>query len=393
MCSTSSREPWKALLAVTAPSTSQIGRHAALARGRGALDHDAGRAHPEDHPVAAPVERQRGLLDDLVGGRGARGQEARADPRQQRVGGHVVGGHDHARAGSAPRGSSPRRARRACVVLAHAALICVFGPRAPISSANWECPIESTRNRKRRSKWYGCSLEVALELGDPAVDLVARRAGVGTGAHLASSSCSRARFTRSVQNASISAAKSVDAREGGGEDHAGVVAQRVRQPPLVGQLGAARRVLVVLDERDAGVAQRVDAGGDRQLRLAPERREAVGVDAELLGEVERRRRAPASLITSAGSSIVWKRAAAVLALDEARDVALGDLAAHARRDHVDELLAVQQPREVAVVEDLLGAGRADRGAGDDHRLVVARRPPARRGAAAAAGSGAPTPAA
>ena len=39
----------------------------------------------------------------------------------------------------------------ACVVLAHAELICVLGPRAPISSANCEWPIESTRNRKRRS--------------------------------------------------------------------------------------------------------------------------------------------------------------------------------------------------------------------------------------------------
>ena len=59
------------------------------------------------------------------------------------------------------------------------------------------------------------------------------------------------------------------------------------EPPRSGSLVPARRVLVVLDERDAGVAQRVDAGGDRQLRLAPERREAVGVDAELLAEVER----------------------------------------------------------------------------------------------------------
>ena len=39
----------------------------------------------------------------------------------------------------------------AWVVLAHAALTWVFGPRAPISSANWECPIDRTRNRKRRS--------------------------------------------------------------------------------------------------------------------------------------------------------------------------------------------------------------------------------------------------
>ena len=39
----------------------------------------------------------------------------------------------------------------AWVVLAHAALICVFGPRAPMISANCECPMDRTRNRNRRS--------------------------------------------------------------------------------------------------------------------------------------------------------------------------------------------------------------------------------------------------
>ena len=48
---------------------------------------------------------------------------------------------------------------------------------------------------------------------------------------------------------------------------------------------------VALHERDAGVAQGVDPGGDRQLRVAAERRDPVGVDAELLAEVERARRA------------------------------------------------------------------------------------------------------
>jgi hypothetical protein len=40
----------------------------ALARRAGALHDDARRAHADDHPVAAPIERQRGVLDDLVGG-------------------------------------------------------------------------------------------------------------------------------------------------------------------------------------------------------------------------------------------------------------------------------------------------------------------------------------
>ena len=43
----------------------------------------------------------------------------------------------------------------ACVVLAHAALTCVFGPRAPMISANCECPIDRHRNRKRRSNTNG----------------------------------------------------------------------------------------------------------------------------------------------------------------------------------------------------------------------------------------------
>jgi len=41
------------------------------------------------------------------------------------------------------------------VVLAQAALIWVFGPRAPMISANWECPMDRHRNRNRRSKVNG----------------------------------------------------------------------------------------------------------------------------------------------------------------------------------------------------------------------------------------------
>ena len=43
----------------------------------------------------------------------------------------------------------------AWVVLAQAALIWVFGPRAPMISANWEWPIDRMRNRKRRSNSNG----------------------------------------------------------------------------------------------------------------------------------------------------------------------------------------------------------------------------------------------
>ena len=45
----------------------------------------------------------------------------------------------------------------ACVVLAQAELTCVFGPRAPMYSANCEWPIDSAWNRNLRSNWYGWS--------------------------------------------------------------------------------------------------------------------------------------------------------------------------------------------------------------------------------------------
>ena len=67
---------------------------AALARGIGRFDDDRRRAHPDDHPVPATVERDRGLLDHVVGRGGTAGQEAAADPRQQRVAGDVVGRDD-----------------------------------------------------------------------------------------------------------------------------------------------------------------------------------------------------------------------------------------------------------------------------------------------------------
>ena len=114
------------------------------------LDDDGGGAHADDHAVAAAIEGQRGLFDDLVGGGGAGGQEPGADPREHGVAGDVVGGDDDDPLAAAGRIQSSARAT-AWVVLAHAALTWVLGPRAPMYSANCECPIESTLKMKRRS--------------------------------------------------------------------------------------------------------------------------------------------------------------------------------------------------------------------------------------------------
>ena len=78
----------------------------------------------------------------------------------------------------------------------------------------------------------------------------------------------------------------VVAGERRGEDDAGLVPQRLGQPPAVGQLGAERRGLVAHDERDAGVAHGVEPGPDRQPRRGVEGLVAGLVDPELLDDVE-----------------------------------------------------------------------------------------------------------
>ena len=51
-----------------------------------ALQHQRRGAHPHDHAVPPPVERNRGLFHDIVGCRRAAGQEPCAEPLDQMVG-------------------------------------------------------------------------------------------------------------------------------------------------------------------------------------------------------------------------------------------------------------------------------------------------------------------
>ena len=52
-------------------------------------------AHSKDEAVAAAIERQSRLLDDVAGRRGPGGGETCTNPRPQFWAGHVVGGNDH----------------------------------------------------------------------------------------------------------------------------------------------------------------------------------------------------------------------------------------------------------------------------------------------------------
>ena len=94
MWSTSSRVPWNALLAVTVPSTSQIGCRPRSRAASAASTTMARRAHAEDHPVPSAIERQGGVGDVVVGRRCTAGEEAGAEPAEEVVGRDVVGGDD-----------------------------------------------------------------------------------------------------------------------------------------------------------------------------------------------------------------------------------------------------------------------------------------------------------
>ncbi len=111
----------------------------------------------------------------------------------------------------------------------------------------------------------------------------------------------------------------VAAGEGGAEDHAGIVAQGVRQAPAIGQLRAFGRRLVAHDQRDTGVAQGVDAGGNGQAGNPVEGSQVLGGNAEFLSRSKAPPR-PASLMTSATSSMDSKRRLSLVALHQARDV-------------------------------------------------------------------------
>ncbi len=90
--------------AVASLTTEQLDHaaHPALAHGIFTLDQERAGAHAQDHTVAAPVERQRCLLDPVVGGGGAGGQKARADPAEVKLAGHIIGG-DHQHTAAAAR--------------------------------------------------------------------------------------------------------------------------------------------------------------------------------------------------------------------------------------------------------------------------------------------------
>ena len=151
MWETSRRVPWKALLAVTAERTRQAG---VMPRSRAASALSTTRP-TAPMPMSIPWRRRSNgrAASSTFSSRAAAPEATKPAPI------HSMRWSDVASSAPMTRTRRARPARIqssaieiACVVEEQAALTCVFGPRAPMSSANWEWPIERIWKRKRRSK-------------------------------------------------------------------------------------------------------------------------------------------------------------------------------------------------------------------------------------------------
>ena len=341
---------------------------AALTSGRGRLQDQRRRPGPDDHAVPAPVERRGRVLDPLVGGCRAGGEEAGADPRHHLIAGGVVGRDDDDPA--AATGPDPvlgdrdglRRARAGGVDL---------GVRAAGTDDLGELRVAHRQDPEEEPtvELERVLVKLTLEFGDEGVDLGADRLAPGeVGADtLQGQQVFPAGPVFGVVAHLVD--EVVVARERRGKDDAGVVAHRVRQTPAVGQLGADRRLLVVHDERDARVAQRVEAGADGHPGRRVEGGVPARVDAVLGDDIDRG--VGARELDDVGLVVddLETARAGRRVLDQPGDPHPGHLGADAARQRGDELLATENPGDVLVVEHRVDAGQAQTRTGDDDRLL------------------------
>jgi hypothetical protein len=165
---------------------------AALAGRLGRLDDERGCAHADDHPVAAAVERGGSVLDAASVAAAPRGEEARADPGQQDVGGHVVGGHHDDPA--APAGPDPVLGDRHGLGRAGAGGV-DLGVRPAGADELGELRVAHRQGAEDEPavEGEGFDLEQVTQVGDPPVDLGSGGSAPVIRARTASraSSCSR----------------------------------------------------------------------------------------------------------------------------------------------------------------------------------------------------------
>src|SRR5438309_8739812 len=139
----------------------------------------------------------------------------------------------------------------------------------------------------------------------------------------------------------------VEAGECRRKDHAGIVAQRVRQRPAVWKFCTLAGGLIAEDEGDAGISQCVDAYGNGELSYAIESRVAIGGNTELIFQVKRS--SAARQLDDVGNIGDGLERAAVLSLHQACDVLIQHQLPEANGDGLDELLAAEEAGDVGII--------------------------------------------
>ena len=345
----------------------------------GALDDEGRSAHPDDHAVAAAVERKRRVLHLLVEGGRARGDEPGTDPLHHVVRSGVVG-RDHedpaAAAGADPvLGEPGREPHRGA-----GGVDLGVRPTRADELGELRVPHREDPEEEAAVEDVGLLREELLQRRDLRVDL---GEGLGRGPLRRERRPERlelgeARVSLVVDVVALQAlGERVVAGEGRREDDPGVVLERFGQRPALVELRPLRRRLVAHDEGDPRVAQRVEAHADGEPGGDVEGRDPFVRDAELRREVELPAAAGELDDVGRGGDLL-EAALAVLALDEADDVLGRHRLEDPVREAADELVAAQDRRDVVVVEDPRTAREAERGARDDDRLLRGGREERRR---------------
>ena len=159
----------------------------------------------------------------------------------------------------------------------------------------------------------------------------------------------------------------VATRERGGEDYAGVVAHGFGQYPAVRQLGADGRCLVTHHERNAGVAQGIDSGGNRQGCDAVEGEGASVRNSEFGFNIESA--AAARQLDDVLHAVDGLELASVFVLHQPGDVFVEHGAAKMGGNRTDELVASEDASQVGIIEDALGSRQPEGCAGNHHRSL------------------------
>ncbi len=324
--------------------------HAAGRKPAGILDHQADRPHAGDHAVAPAIEGQGGAFQLRLGGHRTGGQQPADQPRRQGGVGDVVGAdHQHPPAAAAAdpvlghadaeRGRGAGRVELD-VGAAGADQLGQLG-MAHGQGAEDELAIETVARA-----------QLGFELLQPPADGLELAHLFGQGAQLVDAGLQAIAAVLAFELAD----QRIHARKGRGEYDAGLVGQCGRQPPALRQLGAGAGGAVVHHQRQAGVAQSQQAGGDRQLGGDVERGHLIRLQAELGHRIEAAAAAgqpghPVRVIDDLEGRAPGR------VLEQPGDALIGQAPALALIERIDARVACQQPLVVVGGEDLAGAAR------------------------------------